>query len=262
MSQISRPFQIVLAVFVLFVAAWFVVLRGHSSGGESSSAQSSNTQSSGAQSAAAQPAAAPSSSSSSGPSSPASTYHGAAPGVAGLTRAIAKARGAVKQSQQNAQQLQEKSAEASSSTAAQGNSAVGSSGAAAASAPGSAAQQSAESAGAAKAANGAPVQQAKVESQLAHGKVAAILFWNPTGSVDAVVRHELQAASAKLHGRLAVNIALSSQVGSFGSFTNAVQVYSTPTILLVNGKGATTSVTGLIDAFAIEQAVAEVKHAR
>ena len=59
-----------------------------------------------------------------------------------------------------------------------------------------------------------------------------------------------------------MHVARSGQVGSFGTFTRAVQVYSTPTILLINTKGVTSSVTGLTDAFSIEQAVREVKQAR
>jgi hypothetical protein len=107
-----------------------------------------------------------------------------------------------------------------------------------------------------------PAMQVEVEGQLKRGKVVAILFWNPKGSVDAVVRRALLAADSKSGGKLAVHLARSNQVGSFGTFTRAVQVYGTPTILLVNSKGATSSVTGLTDAFAIEQAVKEVKLAR
>ena len=41
MTQISRPFQIVLVAFVLFVGVWFLALQGHTStttGGSGSSA--------------------------------------------------------------------------------------------------------------------------------------------------------------------------------------------------------------------------------
>jgi hypothetical protein len=51
-------------------------------------------------------------------------------------------------------------------------------------------------------------------------------------------------------------------VGSFGAFTRTVQVYGTPTILMINTKGVTSSVPGLKDAFSIEQAVREVQRAR
>ena len=96
MMQLSRPFQIVLVTFCLFAAVWFFALRGHSastSGGGSSPPS--------AASPAAQPA------------TPSTPYHGSAPGVAGLTRAIEKAQGAVTQSEQHAKRLQQKSAQAS-----------------------------------------------------------------------------------------------------------------------------------------------------
>jgi hypothetical protein len=275
MTQISRPFQIALAAVVVLFALWFAVLRGHSSGSESSSSAAAPS---------AQPATAPQASASSGSSSsPAgssgsprstpttgSTYHGSAPGVAGLTRAIAKARGAVAQSQQNAQRLRQKSEAVSASS--------GSTQAGSPSKPGSTSAKSAAEAapsGAgkthssapvapvkhARAGAGVPAMQVKVEGQLKQGKVVAILLWNPKGSVDAVVRRELQAAGRTFGGKLAVHIALAPQVGSFGTFTRAVQVYSTPTILIINPKGAASSVTGLTDAFSIEQAVREAKQA-
>jgi hypothetical protein len=104
--------------------------------------------------------------------------------------------------------------------------------------------------------------QKVVEGELAHGKVVAVLFWNPKGAVDASVRRELRAAGRAQHGKLAVHVAGANRVGSFGSFTHAVQVYSTPTILLINAKGSTSSLTGLTDAFSIGQAIKEVKRAK
>jgi len=261
MAHISRPFQIALAAIVLFAAVWFVALRGHSSGTESSG--------SGASSSAPATASQPSSGSSAGSAgsgssggsgsstSPSSTYHGSAPGVAGLTRAIAKARGAVAQ--------QQKSDHASTTaTPAPTHTTT----APAVTSPAKAAPTSAAKTHAAAPAakthvkSGVPAMQLQVEGQLKHGKTVAILFWNPQGSVDAVVHRELQAAASKFAGKLAVHNARSGQVGSFGTFTRAVQVYSTPTILLINTRGLTSSVTGLTDVFSIEQAVAEVKRAR
>ena len=284
MTQISRPFQIALAAMALFVAVWFVALRGHSSGSESSGSAASSS----AQPATPQQAPGPSSGSGSGgssgsASSPSSTYHGSAPGVAGLTRAIAKARGAVAQSEQSARQSQQSSEKASSSGSTQSGqtsstsaSHAGSSTSSQRSATGSPATTSPAKAaphGAVKtkpgasgagthAKSGVPAMQLQVEGQLKHGKTVAILFWNPQGSVDAVVHRELHAAARKFAGKLAVHNARSGQVGSFGTFTRAVQVYSTPTILLINTKGVTSSVTGLTDVFSIEQAVGEVKRAR
>ncbi len=275
MTHISRPFQIALAALLLFIAVWFLALRGHSSGGESSSSSSP----------AAQSSSSPSSQSSSvaqsapGGGTPASQggiYHGSAPGAEGLSRAIHKAQGAVAQSQQEAKQ--QGSAQASGGTQSQNAQTQSSQNAQAqngsqtqTSQSQSSQQQSQsqrqqsqqkQSSQQSKAVSGVPAMQVVVEGELKHGKVVAVLFWNPRGAVDATVRRELRAASRAQHGKLAVHVARSSQVGSFGSFTHTVQVYSTPTILLINDKGKTSSLTGLTDAFSIGQALKEVKHAK
>src|ERR1700720_1730825 len=102
MAQLSRPYQIALGVVALLGLVWVMALRGHGSN-PSEPSPASPAKSTPAPTAAseAKPAAAPT-----------PVYHGAAPGVEGLTRAIAKAHGAVATSQQNAQQLQGKSAQA------------------------------------------------------------------------------------------------------------------------------------------------------
>ena len=60
-------------------------------------------------------------------------------------------------------------------------------------------------------------------------------------------------------GKLAVHSALPKQVGAFGSFTRAIQIYSTPTILIVNKHGQATTVAGLTDAFSLKQAIQEAR---
>lgn len=275
MTQLSRPYQVGLAVICLLAAVWFVALRGHSGTGASSTTAS--------QRAASVPAP---------KATPTAPYHGSAPGVAGLTRAIEKARGAVAQSERNAKQLERKSAEASSSTSISGGTSAparASAGSRAARAGSSSAVGRGASGGAATRTHstsrtnsthaprpatahrapatnspsqtaGAPALQRAVESKLASGKVVAILFWNPSATVDRVVRSELQAAQRALHGSLIVEQAQATQVGDFGTFTRAVAVLQTPTILLVNPRGQTTSLTGLTDTFSLEQAVAEIEH--
>jgi hypothetical protein len=296
MTQISRPFQIALVAVVLIAAAWFVALRGHSTSSSSSSASSapalaasSASASSGSAasgSAASQSASGSTGSAGSASSGAGSTYHGSAPGVDGLTRAIQKAHGAVAESEQNAKALQQKSEEAAGGAQAQS---AGSTGTQAAGGSSTSSHQAATSGGTApkrsaaktrsaaakttsqaaapkttetKSASGIPAMQARVEAQLKQGKVAALLFWNPKGSDDRAVRNELRSAAGKLHGKLAIDVAPADQVGSFGSFTRTVQVYGTPTILLINPAGKTASVTGLTDAFSIAQAVREVQHAK
>lgn len=257
MTHISRPFQIALAALVLFIAVWFIALRGHS-GGESSS---SSAPSSASSSPSSRPSASQSAPGGGTPASKGGVYHGSAAGVEGLSRAIQKARGAVAQSQQNTKQQ----GSAQSSHATQKHNAQTQ-----ASQSHSAKQtqteqkqsQQAQNSQQSKAASGVPAMQAVIEGELKHGKVVAVLFWNPNGAVDATVRRELRAAGRAQHGKLAVHVARSKQVGSFGSFTHTVQVYSTPTILLINTKGTTSSLTGLTDSFSIGQAIKELKRAK
>ena len=101
--------------------------------------------------------------------------------------------------------------------------------------------------------------QRTVEGELKGGKLVAILFWNPKGADDAAVRRELEAVGRALGGKLVVHQASASQVGSFGSITRAVQIYQTPTILIINKHGQATVLTGLTDAFSLEQAIEEAR---
>lgn len=120
MQQISRPYQIALVVLVLAAATWFVAFGHHSSTGSSggSSASSSPT------TASSQPT------SGSGASSSGHVYHGSAPGVEGLSKAIAKAHGAVATSESYAHHVEEKSAQATSTTPAESGSSAAATGSA------------------------------------------------------------------------------------------------------------------------------------
>jgi hypothetical protein len=252
MAQISRPFQIALAAMALFALVWLFALRPHSApSGESGSS------------------AAPSSSA---PSS-------SAPGVNGLSHAIAKAHGAVTTSEQNAKQLRERSAQASGEGSPSTSKASPSAPGATSSAGSSAATHKAPATptthraavpvprtkspnaatGAARPAT--PAMQAKVEAQLKQGKVVTILFWNPSATDDRAVHGQLKSVGGKLARGVAVYDALAGQVGEFGSVIHGVQVYATPTIMIINKHGLAQTLTGYTDAYAIEQAIEEVRHA-
>jgi hypothetical protein len=286
MAQLSRPYQIALAVLAFLVLVWFVALRGHSS-------SSTPVASTPASTPVSTPASAPESTAASeakAAAAPTPVYHGATPGVTGLTRAINKAHGAVATSQQDAKRFEHASAQAPGQSAegtAASTATTGSQPAAApvtptkqaatpAATPATTTKQAAVSAGRATKTSksaahvavkphtvtkGIPAQQAAVESELKQGKVVALLFWNPKGADDMAVRKELQAVGKQLGGKLAVHIAQANQVGAFGSITQAIQVYQTPTILFVNGKGLTTTLTGFTDAFSIEQTINEARKA-
>jgi len=301
MAQLSRPFQIVLVAVCLLAGVWLFALQGGSSSTSGSATSpaapaSSPTTQSGSSSAGAAEAKA---------AAPTPIYHGSAPGVEGLTRAIAKAHGVVATSQQNAKQLEEKSAQASGTSA----SASGSSGASTSSQPATpvthasssatrTAQAPAPTASAPAAARASTKQQSikaptgtgrtaarqvLVERALKEGKVAVILFWNPKGFDDDVVRQELllleaihhlihplarvpqvrralERSGLELEKKFAAFQATASQVASFGSITRGVQVYGTPTLLVINKRGQTITLTGVQDAFSIEQAIDEARN--
>jgi hypothetical protein len=251
MAQLSRPFQIVLVVFALFAAVWFVALRGHTNSTSSSSTAPSASAPVATPSAPAKAAKA---------AAPGGIHHGSAPGVEGLTRAIARAHGAVAASQRNvnrqeaiARHLEGKPNKAPVTTASKPT--------AVASAP---VTHKAASPTATKPATASLAPERAVEAELHQGNVAVVLFWNPSGADDKLVHRELQqlAASpaAKRHGRgIAVHYAAASQIASFGSITRGVQVYGTPTLLVVDQQGKTSTLTGFTDVFAIEQAIDELR---
>jgi hypothetical protein len=267
-TQISRPFQIALAAVALLLVIWLVALRGHSTGGgNTSSAPAAASTPAPASRSASSASGAGASQSAPGGGTPASggVYHGSAPGVAGLTRAIAKARGAVKLSEQNAQQLQRESAQASSAGPSR-HGAPGSS----ASTPSTA---SPSKPAAAKSATPAPTtatgaapkvastasKQQLVESELKSGRTVIVLFSSPTGAVDAVVRGQVALLALLKNQGIAVHFASPREVGAYGAVTRSLQILQTPTILVISPSGRTKTVTGLTDAYAISQAIKEAR---
>jgi hypothetical protein len=102
-----------------------------------------------------------------------------------------------------------------------------------------------------------PTKERVIEAQLAKGKIALILFWNPKGADD----QEIHKAVGQLHAKdVAVNVSSAKEIASFGTITRGVQVFGTPTLLIVNKQGATITLTGPQDAFAIDQAISEARH--
>jgi hypothetical protein len=86
-----------------------------------------------------------------------------------------------------------------------------------------------------------------------------VLFWNPRSTDDAEVRNQLQEVARKQGGRVAIHTAAPGQVGQFGTITREIQIYQTPTLLIVNPRQQVTTLTGYTEAFAIEQAIGEAR---
>jgi hypothetical protein len=295
MAQVSRPFQIALAAFVLLAGVWFIALHRP---GSSSSGPSSSPASPASASAPATPKVSANGAGSPGASTP--VYHGSAPGVEGLTRAIDRAHGAVATSEQNAQQLQQKSAQASEVGAGE-TGAAPAAGTATPAAPSihagagttattvhraGTSTTTVHHAGAATtivrhsatktytttvhrtAKAPAPVsatavanaQAAMLQGELKHGQTVLLLFWNPKSTDDMSVKKEAQAVVAHSKGKVVLHVALPEQVGQYGSVTRGVQVFQTPTLLLIDSKGLAVTMTGLMDQYAIQQGLVEAQH--
>jgi len=242
MTQISRPFQIVLVAFVLFVGVWLLALHGHTStstGGSGSSA-----------SAPSSPAPAPSTATKAkATASVRSTRvthasHGASTSTVTVKHSTAAAAGHATVTHTTVVARHTTAAKPAPHATVVHTTVVTHT-------------STTKSAPKTAPATGTPVQQATVEHQLQQGKTVLILFWNPRGADDVAVHKELPAVQHALGGKIAVDYASASQVGSFGTVTRAIQVTQTPTLLIVNPHGQTTVLTGLTDAFSIEQTVGE-----
>jgi hypothetical protein len=104
-----------------------------------------------------------------------------------------------------------------------------------------------------------PASQATVAAELHRGKTVLLLFVNPHSYDDDATAIGTVEVASKLHHKVVAHIALANQVNSFGSVTRAIQVYQTPTLLIVNPRRQVTTITGLTNEFALEQAIAEAK---
>jgi hypothetical protein len=199
MTQLSRPYQIALVTLALLVLVWFAALHGRkpSSGGGSGSSPA-------ASSAPAAPATSSAAAEAKAAAAPTHVYHGAAPGVEGLTRAIDKAHGAVAQSQQEAHRVESSEPSASSAATTPAGHAT-----ATASAPAHPAAVKPAHVHATPPAVKHPAtkasMQAAVEHELQQGKTVLILFWNRHGSDDVAVHSALPAVQHALGRKVAVH---------------------------------------------------------
>jgi hypothetical protein len=262
MAQLSRPYQVILLFVAVLALAWFTVLHNRISTGSGGS-------SGGGSSSASTPKAG---SIQHKQSTPTSVYHGPVPGVQGLSKDIRKAHEAVGTSEAQTHKLESATGSTSptapASTASQTSTApsqASGTGVGAAKSKSSVASHSTSTShrhrGTSRpshsTANAGHSRALVVAKQLQQGKIVLLLFWNPRSFNDQEVHSQVQAASRSLKGKVATDFAKAREVGDFGAVTRNVNVLQTPTLLLINRKGLATTITGLTDAFSIEQAVRE-----
>jgi hypothetical protein len=267
--SLSRPFQIVIVVFILFAGVWLFVLQGHSTSNNGSvTAASTATSASTPTTAAKTPT--------SDSSARATSTSGSGSSLGALGHAIAKAHHAAAVSQQNANELERKSAQQSGEAAPTQTSATAThtpastptqkaSATHAAAKPDTKTSSSATASPAHKSAGSTtnasskliPSGQRSVETDLAKGNVVVLLFWNPAGTDDVVTSRAVQ--QLRNAPKVSVQEALAGQVANYGSVTRGVQLYATPTVLVINKHGQAIVLTGVQDAYSIEQAIAEAR---
>jgi len=252
MTQISRPFQIVLAVFALFVAVWFLALRAHNAntgGGSGSSASGSSP-------AATEPASTPAKAKVKVAATSTTTHahHGTTTTAVTVKHAVSSKPG---HTTSTAAVTIEHTAKTNAGHTTVVHTTVVKHTVAKTVLPAKTNAPTGAPSTTTKASAGAPSMQVAVEHELQQNKIVLILFWNPKGADDNAVHKELPAVQHSLGGKVAVHYASASQVGDYGAITHAVQVTQTPTLLIVNPHGQTTTLTGLTDAFSIEQSITE-----
>jgi hypothetical protein len=288
MAQLSRPFQIALVGVCLLAAVWFFALQGRStSTGGSGSApavtastppvtKASGTTATHTAATAAVVARAKAE------AKAGHIYHGPVPGLEGLTRDIARAHGAVAAIGASPSAAASTGGHAASSAPATvQHSSSSSSSSSSTSVTTRTSTTHTHTKTTSKAVTATPTKtvtkappstahkttsasataslsgQHAVEADLAKGDVVVLLFWNPSGTDDKSVHQAVRALKSAKH--VAVQEAAASEVASFGSVTRGVQVYTTPTILVIAKTGTAIVLTGVQDTFAIEQAIAEAR---
>ena len=92
-------------------------------------------------------------------------------------------------------------------------------------------------------------------------KVVALLFFNPSAADDVAVKAEL--ASLSTRGRRVAKFAVPlKNLADFQTVTSRVPVTTSPTLLLIDKQGQTSTLTGFVDQLAISQRVADALSAK
>jgi hypothetical protein len=215
-DQVSRPYLIALAAAAVFAVAWLTVLHPRTSTGD--------------------------------------TRHtaAAAPGTAGLGRAVGDAKGAVRASEASAQRAQAASG-ASPAPPTAGSRRPATTGQASPAAPRAA---GAPARPAIKRAASTPVDRsAPLLREMARGHAVVLLF-TTRGADDRASRAAVATLARRHRGRVDVHLARISRVGDYGAITAGVQVLQAPTMLVIAPGGRTQSIVGLTSGREIDQAVA------
>lgn len=231
MDQIALPYRVVLIAVLALCAIWFVALRPKPTSGGSDAPAAAKT----------------------------------APGVKGLSTAIDKAKTAGPTSDAANARVQKATGAPGGAAAAP---AAASPGAQAAS-PHAAATATPPAAGPATAA--APDEpkpkptaadpSARVIAALAHGNVAAVLFYNAQAADDRHVHRALKGAD-RHGGHVLLTAVPIAKVGQYEAITRGVEILQGPTLLVIGPDRRARTIVGLTDTKEIDQLISDVRRAQ
>ena len=96
----------------------------------------------------------------------------------------------------------------------------------------------------------------RVLADVKAGRTTVLLFWNRDHADDRAVRQSV-AEIDRRGGKVRVHVAPIGQVGSFDKITRGVPVVTSPTVLVIDGKGKARTVGGFTVTAELDELVAE-----
>ena len=96
----------------------------------------------------------------------------------------------------------------------------------------------------------------RVLADVKAGRTTVLLFWNRDHADDRAVRQSV-AAMDRRGGKVRVHVAPIEKVGSFDKITRGVPVVTSPTVLVIDGKGKARTVGGFTVTAELDELVAE-----
>ncbi len=231
MSQISPPLRILLAGSVLFLAAWFVMLRPSA---EPTPAPP------------AAPAAAPGEGLASNPNGPTAKTS--------VGRAVQKANGAAQATEEASVAHGGTIGEGASQPAKPKTATPGAATTAPATKPGAAAPADSDEVT-------APGLPTDVAEAIASKKVLVMLFWNPAAADDRMVRRELRGID-RHKGAVKVHVANVEDIARYAPITRGVNLEQSPSVVVIGADHKADLLSGWTDREAIDQTVSDALRAR
>lgn len=97
--------------------------------------------------------------------------------------------------------------------------------------------------------------------ELAHGKVAVLLFWDRRAADDRAARRAVAGVS-RHGGNVTVHVAPVSRLGDYGAITRGIEVLQSPTVVVMAPDRSARTITGYTDVAEVNQLVDQLRAKR